>query len=282
MTIPVFYDPRMAVDADTYSPSAAKPKLVVDDWLKHDMPIRVIQPEPWLPTKCHPKAYIDGVMNGTVPNGFGNHDTKVSASLLWTNGALMSAVRHVCTTSDHVAVAPASGFHHARWAHGSGFCTFNGLVGAAMEAADYLKRAAILDCDYHYGDGTDDILDRLDPRRLRVRHYSAGLRYRDPRMGARFLADLPNILDTLVSGGVSVVLYQAGADQHANDPLGGLLTTSQMMERDRIVFQALRHKRVVWTLAGGYQRDADGSIPAVLRLHRNTLEACLEAFGVTT
>jgi acetoin utilization deacetylase AcuC-like enzyme len=31
-----------------------------------------------------------------------------------------------------------------------------------------------------------------------------------------------------------VLLYQAGADPHINDPLGGWLTTAQLRERDRI------------------------------------------------
>ena len=34
-----------------------------------------------------------------------------------------------------------------------------------------------------------------------------------------------------------------------------------------------RPQALVWNLAGGYQRDASGSIEPVLRLHRNTLNA---------
>ena len=35
---------------------------------------------------------------------------------------------------------------------------------------------------------------------------------------------------------------------------------------------------VAWNLAGGYQREPDGSIPKVLEIHDNTLRACAEAF----
>ena len=55
------------------------------------------------------------------------------------------------------------------------------------------------------------------------------------------------------------------------------MTTEQLRRRDEIVFstaQALRLP-VVWDLAGGYQRDADGGISAVLEIHRNTMRACL-------
>ena len=35
---------------------------------------------------------------------------------------------------------------------------------------------------------------------------------------------------------------------------------------------------LVWNLAGGYQKDKDGSIEPVLKCHRNTMEACLNIF----
>ncbi len=37
-----------------------------------------------------------------------------------------------------------------------------------------------------------------------------------------------------------VLLYQAGADPHIDDPLGGWMTTSQLFERDLIVFTTAR------------------------------------------
>ena len=58
-------------------------------------------------------------------------------------------------------------------------------------------------------------------------------------------------------------------------PLGGVFTTAGYRQRDRLVFAAAARAGVpvVWNLAGGYQRDASGSIEPVLRLHRNTLIA---------
>lgn len=35
-----------------------------------------------------------------------------------------------------------------------------------------------------------------------------------------------------------LVLYEAGADVHVDDPLGGVLNSEQMRQRDRIVFEA--------------------------------------------
>ena len=53
----------------------------------------------------------------------------------------------------------------------------------------------------------------------------------------------------------SVLLYQAGADPHIDDPLGGALTSSQLARRDTIVFDGCRvlGLPIAWNLAGGYQ-----------------------------
>jgi acetoin utilization deacetylase AcuC-like enzyme len=53
--------------------------------------------------------------------------------------------------------------------------------------------------------------------------------------------------------GYDLLLYQAGADPHIDDPLGGFLTTDELAERDRIVFSVAKEIGipVVWNLAGG-------------------------------
>ena len=38
---------------------------------------------------------------------------------------------------------------------------------------------------------------------------------------------------------------------------------------------------VVWNLAGGYQREPDGSIPGVLEIHDNTMRECARVFGAS-
>jgi acetoin utilization deacetylase AcuC-like enzyme len=76
--------------------------------------------------------------------------------------------------------------------------------------------------------------------------------------------------------GYDLLIYQAGADPHIDDPLGGFLTTAELAERDRIVFSVAREIGipVVWNLAGGYQQP----LARVLEIHRNTMAACVAAF----
>lgn len=77
-----------------------------------------------------------------------------------------------------------------------------------------------------------------------------------------------------------MVLYQAGADPHVNDPLGGWLTTEQLRERDGLVFSGLKALGipVAWNLAGGYQLDAAGGISPILEIHDNTLRECARVY----
>ena len=78
------------------------------------------------------------------------------------------------------------------------------------------------------------------------------------------------------------MIYQAGADPHVDDPLGGWRTTEQLRERDARVFAGVRKAGmpIVWNLAGGYQQEPGGSIPRVLDIHDNTARECVRAFGL--
>jgi acetoin utilization deacetylase AcuC-like enzyme len=77
------------------------------------------------------------------------------------------------------------------------------------------------------------------------------------------------------------VLYQAGADAHIDDPLGGLLSNRDLSRRDRRVFKVLASNQipVAWNLAGGYQRDRSGSIEPVLAIHRNTTRRAIQTLN---
>jgi hypothetical protein len=69
-----------------------------------------------------------------------------------------------------------------------------------------------------------------------------------------------------------------------DDELGGILTTEEMRERDRMVFQGLRNRPLAWNLAGGYQTvsGATGAaqLEPILALHRQTMQEWLSAHEV--
>src|SRR5262249_51951548 len=109
----------------------------------------------------------------------------------------------------------------------------------------------------------------------RIPHVTAGAVYHNHRDAARLLDQLPEQIARM--RGCAAVLYQAGADQHVDDPLGGVLTTGELCYRDELVFRELAALGipVAWNLAGGYQKEVDGSIPKVLEIHTNTALAAL-------
>jgi len=212
---------------------------------------------------AHDPAFVDGILDLRLDNGHGNRSAALAASLPYTCGSMLAAAQEALHNGIG-AVSPTSGFHHAGYAHAGGFCTLNGLMIAAMNLPDC--KVGVLDFDQHYGDGTDNIIETLNL-------YGRVIHRGHPGRGdaERWLRSIPGTLAAFA--GCDVVLYQAGADPHINDPLGHWLTTDQMRRRDRLVFEGLRKLGVpvAFDLAGGYQKAADGSIRAVLDLHDNTL-----------
>jgi acetoin utilization deacetylase AcuC-like enzyme len=280
--IPVFYTPRMIAESGCESPSAAKPVAVVESWSKQ-FPIEIIEPAPAEFEElamAHDAEFVKLVLLGARANGFGNKSKEVAASLPYTSGAMLAAARHV-TLRGGAAAAPCSGFHHAGYASAEGFCTFNGLMvtALALKKDDQVDRVGILDLDMHYGNGTDNIIRKLSCESW-IRHFTGGARYTSAAQVPEFFSQkLPEVLAAMAT--CDLVLYQAGADPHINDPYGGWLTTEELRKRDAMVFDALRERDVpvAWNLAGGYQRDADGGISKVLEVHDNTMRECIRAFG---
>jgi len=192
---------------------------------------------------------------------------------------MLSAAREAIRNRK-VAVAPCSGFHHAGYAQATAFCTFNGLMVAAMKlkSEGLVDDVGILDFDMHYGNGTEDLIEYHNARSW-IEHYTAGRVYTKARWADDFMARIPEFVEEMRD--CDVILYQAGADPHINDPLGGFLTTQQLRERDKIVFETANKLGVpiAWNLAGGYQVDISGAIPDLLEIHNNTMLECAAVYA---
>ena len=279
--LPVFYTPRMDANISHFSPSAGKPARVVGSWQRLGLPIEIIDPRPVTANEfklVHRPYYVDQVLACEVKNGFGNRMPEVAETLPYTTGSMLSAARKAIRNRK-VAVAPCSGFHHAGYASAAGFCTFNGLMVTALmlKAEGLVSRVGILDFDMHYGNGTHELIQRHQAASW-IEHYTAGREYLSPRQATDFLARIPEWVADMQD--CDVILYQAGADPHVDDPLGGFLTTNQLRERDRLVFETANSLGipVAWNLAGGYQVDSGGGIQAVLDIHNNTMLECVAVY----
>jgi acetoin utilization deacetylase AcuC-like enzyme len=281
-SIPIFYSQNqsvpLTVEVSATSPSAHKPAMVVEEALRrYPDKLRIVDFQPLTREdikQAHDSDYVDGVLNSLVENGFGNKLPEVAAALPWTNGSLFAAANHALYNQT-MAMSPTSGFHHACYDKAMGFCTFNGLMIAvfklwAEQITRDVKTFGIIDFDAHYGNGTQDIIEKFDVSRHWLVHETFGKYAKKQIDYEPWLDQLPDYLATKFKG-CSLLFYQAGADPHIDDPYGGFLTTEQMLRRDQIVFQMAKYFKVpiVWNLAGGYQTPAN----KVIDLHMNTFEA---------
>lgn len=208
--------------------------------------------------RAHSLRYVEEVLDGVLANGFGNALPLVTAHAMAATGVMQAAVLLALDEargpSPAVVCAPVSGFHHAHYASAEGFCTFNGILSAILNARvtrpGSLPNVLIIDGDAHYGNGTDDIIRRLGLAGITNLTHDAPLGY--PRD--------PDILEMqiLTKYKWDLVIYQAGADAHKDDPYGsGYLNDDDWEARDRLVFQYCRLKDfpLVFNFAGGYNGE---------------------------
>lgn len=235
---------------------------------------QAIEPEPFTETDfmlAHKSSYVKKILKLEESNGFGTRSSSINRALAYSNASMWAAAEHVLINGG-VACSVSQGFHHASYDSNFGYCTFNGLVIAALKALKSgVDKVLIIDGDAHYGDGTDSCIKNL------------GLGYqiinvtRDQGIGK-----LQSGLD--VAGWIDfteelirrhrpgLVLYQAGADAWIDDPYGcGYLDFDELGRRDEGIFTACRKHGVptAWNLAGGYSDPMDKTVA----IHLQTLEA---------
>jgi acetoin utilization deacetylase AcuC-like enzyme len=274
----VFYDARMVADAQSYSPSAGKPREVVESWKQLGIALAFPRFEPASREQlclAHAPAFVDGILAGQISNGFGNRSMAVANALPWTSGAMLAAAR-AAIANGRAAVAPVSGFHHARHGSAGGFCTFNGLIVAVARAAGRGRGAPRRHPGFRPALRRRHRPDPAPPRACRTSRTTPPAPTTELAAAGRaeFLAAIPSRVRQFAD--CHVLLYQAGADPHIHDPLGGWLTDAQLAQRDRLVFETCRDLGlpVAWNLAGGYQSP----LRKVLNIHDATLRACAAVY----
>lgn len=225
--------------------------------------------------RAHDPEYVGRVVRGELgPRelrelGFPWSEAMVERSLRST-GATIGACRAALSTGGF-AVNLAGGTHHAYRDRADGYCVFNDAAVAArtMIAEGRVRRAAIVDCDVHQGDGTAAILAG-DPSVFTFSIHGAknypfhkqqsdlDIHLPDRTGDDDYLAALAGGLrETLARAEPELVVYLAGADPYEHDRLGRLaLTKEGLARRDRLVLGALRERRIpaAVAMAGGYAK----------------------------
>jgi acetoin utilization deacetylase AcuC-like enzyme len=206
-----------------------------------------------------------------------------------TYTAARAAVDVALTTADLVLGGESAAYglcrppgHHAARSMAGGYCFFNNAAIAAEAIARATgERVAILDVDYHHGNGTQQIFWRrgdvfyasihADP----ARQYPYFLGYANERgegdgagetlnlpqpvglSDEGFLTAVDRALAAIVDRPGSIIVVSLGFDTYGRDPIGDFaLTTPVYHEVGRRV--AASGRRLVILQEGGYYRPALG------------------------
>ena len=292
--IEVFYSPEYAGSAYALE-TTRKPRWIAESLADSPLTgLRLLAPAPLGVddlTRVHDTRYVHAVRDG-VPRALAESQGFTWDEGLWrmvlsSNGGVAAAARSAMAHG--VAGSLSSGLHHARRDQGAAFCTFNGLVLAALTALDDGAGAVlVLDLDAHCGGGTASLLadqpriHQFDVSVSSVDRYQPGPRTR-LEIVTRAESYLPAVERTLrdvESHGQSfdLCLYNAGMDPFEGCDTGGLagITREMLATRERLVFEwcCARRLPVAFVLAGGYLGpglDRAGLVD----LHRLTLAGAL-------
>jgi len=230
--------------------------------------------------------------------GLGTADTPafpgMDEAARWQVGGTLEGARRIVEEGDRRVVQLGGGLHHAQRNFASGFCVYNDLAIAIRWLVRKGLWVAYVDLDVHHGDGVQQILYD-DGRVMTMSLHESGrflfpgsgeVRELGSGVGRGLKLNVPlepftdgeswfEALEAVVPGAVrhfrpGVIVVQAGADAHRDDPLADLLLTTRDYERAFRLLLALADQytagRILFTLGGGYALDAAARVWAILCL----------------
>jgi acetoin utilization deacetylase AcuC-like enzyme len=184
----------------------------------------------------------------------------------------------------------AGGTHHAFADRGEGYCVFNDVAVAIrrLQRDRGIRRAAVIDCDVHQGNGTAAIFsgdaDVFTCSLHGARNYpfkkeigTLDVELDDGTTDGPYLDALARCLDAIFAHDPEAIFYLAGADPYEGDRLGRLkLTKTGLERRDALVLTRCRDAGVpvVVTMSGGYAHDVDD----IVRIHAATIRVAAALF----
>ncbi|HET6551182.1 MAG TPA: histone deacetylase [Solirubrobacter sp.] len=267
--------------------------------------VEVVESEPvpweWL-AAVHEAALLDRIRDGTL-----SVREQRALGLPWSEplvergrrsvGGTVAAARRALEHG--VGMNLGGGTHHAGRDYARGYCLFNDVAVAVarLRAEGAVRRALVVDCDVHQGDGTAQILGpdpdaftlslhgarnypwrSVSPSVLAssdvVRRYPSDLDVDLPSGTGddTYLRALDDALDVALGSSYDVAFFLAGADPWEGDRLGRLaLTKAGLRARDERVLARLRGMPTVVVLAGGYAPDIRDTVD----INAATVEAVL-------
>jgi histone deacetylase 11 len=213
-------------------------------------------------------------------------DWRVLRPMRWATGGTLLACR--LALEGGLAINLGGGFHHASGTSSGGFCVYADvpLALAVLHQEGRFRSALVVDTDAHQGNGTADairswswahLLDFFEEDIFPWPKVEEEMAVPLPAgtSGMRYLENLDEYLsEALDRYRPDLVIYNAGSDVLASDPLSMLmLTPNEMAERDLFVVTQVRERGIplAMVLSGGYG-------PASWEAHARSIEGILARF----
>ncbi|RMG09600.1 MAG: histone deacetylase [Acidobacteria bacterium] len=268
-------------------------KLLLEGTLESD---EIIEPQPAaIEDLClvHTRDYVTRFMDGKLTDkeirrlGLPWSKSLVRRSFLATSGTI-NASKHALRYG--ISSNLAGGTHHAYPDRGEGFCVFNDVAVATrvLQRENLIKRALVIDCDVHQGDGTAFIFQHdkdvftfsmhgAKNYPLHKEKSSLDIELADGTTDDEYLEILEQALPRIFMHNPDIVFYLAGADPYEKDKLGRLkLTIDGLRRRDEMILKFAKDHQIpiVTTMSGGYAEKLEDTV----EIHANTIRAVKEVF----
>lgn len=295
----VFYTPRYYADiGEGHVFPIRKFELVRDRLLREGTlrPADIIEPQP-APLAdvllVHTEDYVTRLRAGTLTErerrrlGLPWSKALVRRSFLAAGGSIGAARSAL---SEGVGSNLAGGTHHAFADRGEGFCVLNDVAIAirVLRRDCLMKRAAVVDCDVHQGNGTATIfaddesvftfsMHGAKNYPLFKARSSLDVELPDKTADAEYLSTLSEHLPRVFAHAPDIIFYLGGADPFIGDKLGRLsLSIEGLRARDELVLEECRRRgvAVVTVMSGGYAEQ----ICDTVEIHCNTIRAVRQIF----
>jgi acetoin utilization deacetylase AcuC-like enzyme len=290
----VFYTPRYYADiGDGHIFPIRKFELVRDRLLSEGTLLshELIEPDP-ATTEDVKSVHTDDYVSRLCENRLTNKEIR-RLGLPWSESLVQRAFFAVGGTiaaalaalDDGYSSNLAGGTHHAFANRGEGFCVLNDVAIAisTLRRRGMVRRAAIVDCDVHQGNGTATIFandaDAFTFSMHGVNNYplfkarsNLDVELADGTSDAIYLEKLVANLPAAFENEPELVFYLAGADPYEGDKLGRLaVSIAGLRKRDECVLRYCfeREVPVATVMSGGYGKDIDDTV----EIHCNTIRA---------
>jgi len=242
----------------------------------------------------HDRGYIDRLVSGTL-----SAKEVRKLGLPWSESLVIRSFTAISGTIEGAKMALehgvasnlAGGTHHAYPDRGEGFCVLNDVAVAirVIQRDGLARRALIIDCDVHQGNGTAFIFAN-DPDVFTFSMHGAknyplfkensdlDIELPDGTGDAEFLETLEEALPRIALHNPDIVFYLGGADPFEGDKLGRLnLSKAGLRRRDETVLRFAKERGlpIVTTLSGGYALEINDTVD----IHANTIRAVKDVYA---